>query len=289
MFFSMINGILLAAGWILLGIWLFLYLKGKKYEAMFENLEEEKAPFKEIYGVGYAFTELVHYQYKSEHDRKMRPILGILYPEKYVEYYLRVVYAQQISIGFTIAVLGFALYGLSGELGIVFIFLMFAGLAVYYFGNLPEKKIEKRSEEMMGDFSEVVSNLALLTNAGLILKEAWREVAFSGEGCLYEEMQKVVEEMDNGISEGIALYRFGIRCVVPPIKKFSSIMIQGIEKGNRELVNVLQEQSAILWTEKKQQVRRQGEKAANRLMIPIFIMFAGILVMIVVPIFTNMF
>lgn len=289
MFFSMINGILLAAGWILLIFWLFLYLKGKKNEAIFENLEEAEAPFKEIYSVGYTFMELIHYQYKTEHDRKMRPILGILYPEKYVEYYLRVVYAQQVSIGLTLAVLGFALYGLSGELGIVVIFMLFAGLSVYYFGNQPEKKIEKRSEEMLGDFSEVVSNLALLTNAGLILKEAWREVAFSGDGCLYKEMQKVVEEMDNGISESIALYKFGIRCVIPPVKKFSSIIMQGIEKGNRELAHVLQEQSAILWTEKKQQVRRQGEKAANRLMIPIFIMFAGILVMIVVPIFTNMF
>lgn len=289
MFFTVFDGILLGLGWLLLLIWLFLFFTGRKYAAIFEGLAEKEAPLKEIYGVGYAFMELIHYTYKSEHDRKMRPVLGILYEEKYVEYYLRVVYAQQVTVSLTVAVMGFILYGLTGEAGIVFVFLLFAGLSVYYFGTLPEKKIEKRSEEMLSDFSEIVSNLALLTNAGMILKEAWKEVAFSGEGCLYDEMQKVVEEMDNGISESTALYRFGIRCVVPPIKKFSSIIIQGIEKGNRELVHVLQEQSAVLWTEKRQQIKRKGEMAANRLMIPVFIMFAGILIMIVVPIFTNMF
>lgn len=289
MFFSIFHGIMLAAGWLLILFWMLLFFKGNKFTAIFANLEEKNAPFKEVYGVGYAFMEMIHYQYKSEHDRKMRQVLGILYPEKYVEYYLRVVYAQQVTFGLTLLILGFILYGLTEEIGIVAICFMFAGLAVYYFGKQPEKEIEKRADEMLGDFSEVVSNLALLTNAGMILKEAWAEVAYSGEGCLYEEMQMVVNEMENGISEKMALYKFGIRCVVPPIKKFSSIIIQGIEKGNRELVHVLGEQSAALWEEKKQLVRRQGEQAANKLMIPVFIMFAGILVMVVVPIFTNMF
>ena len=33
---------------------------------------------------------------------------------------------------------------------------------------------------------------------------------------------------------------------------------------------------------------RQGEKASAKLMIPIMIMFMGILVMVLIPIFTNL-
>ncbi len=289
MFLTTVNVSMMAIGWICLSIWLVFFFMGKKYATLFDNLEESEAPFKEVYGLGYAVMETIHYQYKTKRDRKMRQVLAILYPEKYVEYYLRVVYAQVITIAFTLIVLGFALYGLADEIGLLFICLLFAFVAVYYFWNLPQQKIDKRAGEMLGDFSEVVSNLALLTNAGMVLREAWREVAFAGEGCLYTEMQKVVLDMDNGISENVALHKFGMRCVIAPIKKFSSIVIQGLEKGNKELVSVLQEQSAILWEEKKQLVRREGEKAANKLMIPIFIMFGGILVMVVVPIFTNMF
>lgn len=168
------------------------------------------------------------------------------------------------------------------------VIFVFSGLAYYYLGTVAEKKIEKRSEEMMSDFSNVVSKLALLTNAGMIMKEAWEEVAYTGDSALYKEMQLTVTEMKNGVSELDALYRFGIRCVVPEIKKFTSTIVQGIIKGNSELTYMLQEQSAEVWAQKKQDVKRQGEKAASKLTVPIMMMFIGILIMILIPIFTNL-
>lgn len=70
-------------------------------------------------------------------------------------------------------------------------------------------------------------------------------------------------------------------------KKFSATVIQGIQKGNSELSSMLQAQSAEVWNLRKQNVRRQGEKAASKLMIPIFMMFFGILIMVIIPIFSN--
>ena len=86
-------------------------------------------------------------------------------------------------------------------------------------------------------------------------------------------MQGAVEEMGNGVAEVDAIFRFGKRCIIPEIKKFSSTLVQGLIKGNSELAMMLQ---------------TQGEKAASKLMIPIVIMFIGILIMIIVPIFTNL-
>ena len=103
----------------------------------------------------------------------------------------------------------------------------------------------------------------------------------------FEEMQTAVAEMKNGVSEMEAIRRFGIRCMMPEIKKFSATVIQGIQKGNSELSSMLQAQSAEVWNLRKQNVRRQGEKAASKLMIPIFMMFFGILIMVIIPIFSN--
>ena len=64
--------------------------------------------------------------------------------------------------------------------------------------------------------------------------------------------------------------------------------MQGMAKGNRELAAMLQQQSKEVWEQRKQDVRRQGEKAAGKLMLPIVIMFIGILIMVIVPIFTNL-
>lgn len=280
--------IVFGIGTVLLGIWLVLFFTGLKYASLFDALTEKEFPLKEIYFVGYAALELVHYSYKSKHDRKLRKELSVLFGEKYAEYYLRVIHAQEITMSLTLAILGFALYGVADDIAVLVVLLIFAGLAYYYFGTLTEKRILKRSEEMLRDFSNVVSKLALLTNAGMILREAWTEIAFSGETTIYREMQTSVEEMNNGISEIDAIFRFGKRCIIPEIKKFSSTIVQGLVKGNNELAMMLQAQSREVWMLKKQDIHRQGEKAASRLLIPVVIMFVGILIMVIVPIFTNL-
>ncbi len=280
--------IIFAIGFIFLIIWMVFFFKGKKYESLFAGLDENDYMFKEIYFVGYAIMETIGYQYRSKADRKLRKEISVLYGDKYADYYLRVTYAQKTTIAFTLFVLAFPMYGLANTILASLVVMLFAGVAYYYFGTATEQKITKRSEEMLSDFSNVVSKLALLTNAGMIMREAWEEVAYTGESTLYIEMQKAVDEMHNGVSEVDALFNFGTRCIIPEIKKFTSTIVQGIIKGNSELTIMLQEQSKEVWALKKQNVRRQGEKAASKLMIPIMIMFAGILIMIIIPIFSNL-
>lgn len=287
MFFTLFDYVQMGLAIVFLLFWLILYFVGLKYNSMFETLEEKDYPFKELYGMGYAFMELIHYKYKSSWDRKVRSNLAILYTEKYVEYYIRVIYSQIVSIGLLLLVLGIGLTIYSGESAMLAVLVMFEVVVVYYFLTLPQTAIEKRSSELINDYAEVVSNLALLTNAGMILREAWEEVAYSNDGVFYKEMQGVVIDLNNGVGEARAFQDFGTRCVIPEAKKLASTITQGIQKGNSELSRSLQEQSIEVWEQRKQLVKRSGEKAANKLMIPIYLMFIGILIMIVVPIFAN--
>ena len=100
-----------------------------------------------------------------------------------------------------LGVFAFAVYGIADDVLALGVVLVFAWLAYYYFGTVTTEKIMKRSEEMMSDFSEVISKLALLTNAGMIFREAWEEVAYTGDRALYKEMQVSVDEMKNGYAE----------------------------------------------------------------------------------------
>lgn len=285
---DVIDYILIIAGAVTLLIWIALYINGLRYNKYFDVLIENEYPFKEIYGLGYGVLEMIKYKYKSKTDRKLRRQLEVLYSDKYCEYYLRVIHSQQITLSLTVFTVSFTFYGLTSEIVAFLVGVMFAVLAYYYFGTATEKKILNRSEQLLHDFSEVVSKLALLTNAGMILREAWQEVAYAGNTIIYTEMQRSVDEMNNGVSEIDAIHNFGSRCIIPEIKKFTSTIIQGMTKGNSELTATLQQQSKEVWQLKKQLVRREGEKAASKLLIPICIMFVGILVMILIPIFTNL-
>ena len=288
MVLTVLDFVLYGIGAVLLLIWMVFVFAGLKHASLFDALEEKDYPFKEIYGLGYAVMLLIKYQYRSKHDRKLRKEISVLYGDKYADYYIRVIYSQKITMAFTLLVMAVPLYGLANSMAAMLVMVMFAAVAYYYFGTVTEKKILKRSEEMLSDFSNVVSKLALLTNAGMIMREAWEEVAYTGESTLYKEMQKAVDEMNNGVSEVDALFNFGTRCIIPEIKKFTSTIVQGMIKGNSELIYMLQEQSKEVWAAKKQNVKRQGEKAASKLLIPILIMFVGILIMILIPIFTNL-
>lgn len=288
MILTVLDFVLYGIGVVLLLIWMIFFFAGLKHSSLFDSLEEKDYPLKEIYGLGYAIMLLIKYQYRSKNDRKLRKEISVLYGDKYADYYIRVIYSQKVTMAFTMLVLVVPLYGLANSMAAMLVMLMFAVVAYYYFGTVTEKKILKRSEEMLSDFSNVVSKLALLTNAGMIMREAWEEVAYTGESTLYKEMQKAVDEMNNGVSEVDALFNFGTRCIIPEIKKFTSTIVQGMIKGNSELIYMLQAQSKEVWAAKKQNVKRQGEKAASKLLIPILIMFVGILIMILIPIFSNL-
>ena len=281
--------VIMGFGCVALVFWLLLFFASSKHTAMFQSLNEKEYPLKDLYGMGYEIMEKISYKYQSKFDRKLRSELSVLYEEKFVEYYLRVVYAQSITLGLLVFVFSFILYGLSSEILILFIGFLMAGLAVYYYMTLSENKIKKRSDELLSDFSEIVSKLALLVNAGMILREAWFDVAQAGDdSVIYKEMRLACDDMNNGVSDAEAVRRFGMRCLIPEIKKFSSTIVQGIEKGNSELASMLQNQSDEIWGMRQQYVKREGAKANSKLMIPMFIMFVGILIMIVIPIFTNL-
>lgn len=284
---SMFQLVMMSVGTVLLIIWLIIFAMSGKYAQIFMTLDEKEYPLKEIYCFGYCLMEIIHYQYRSVRDRKMRQEISIFYEKKYAEYYLRVIYAQKVTYSATLLVLAFVLYGLTNELVIFFLILGFAGLSFYYFGNQIHERIQKRSQEMISDFSEVVSKLALLTNAGMIMRDAWEYVANTKDTTIYQEMKRTVNEMNNGISETEAFRDFGNRCVLPQIKKFTSTIVQGMIKGNSELVLMLQQQSNEVWNAKRQSVKQLGDAAESKLMLPMCIMFVGVIVMVVIPIFTN--
>ena len=279
---------IMAIGSLFAALLIVLLLTCKKYDSLIEPLNSKEFPLCELYGVGFALTKLLRVDFTSKSERKRRQCIALIYGEKHSEYYLRVNAAQRLTLSFLIAVVGLSLYGFTSDLLMVLVAGMFAFVAYYYVSNLPADTLKKKSDQILNQFADVVSKLALLVNAGMILREAWEKVAYTGESELYIEMRKTVEQISNGVSEIDAYTEFGMRCTSPEIKKFTSTIVQGLIKGNRELVEMIKQQSREIWDTKRHRVKQAGEKAASKLMIPMFIMFAGILVMIIVPIFANL-
>ena len=65
-------------------------------------------------------------------------------------------------------------------------------------------------------------------------------------------------------------------------------VIQNLKKGNEELAYFLKDLSDEMWEVKKNEVKQKGEKANSRLLLPMMLIFIGILIMILVPVFQQM-
>lgn len=283
------NTVLLICGGLFTLIYVIILLcSGTKYDYMIEPLDTKEYRFAELYAFGFAVMNLINYKFSSKGELKRRKYITVLKGEKYAEYYLQVEFAKRVSISALFFVLSFPLAAL-GEEPLVCPLLILVAIALgIKMAKKPQELIEERSEALLSDFSDVVSKLALLINCGMIMRQAWEKVAYSKEGVIYNEMRNVVINMRDGMSESEAYFCFGNNCVIPEIKKFASTIVQGIIKGNSELAIMLTEQSHEVCEMKMNMVKRQGDAAVTKLIGPMMVMFLGILIMIIVPMFSGM-
>lgn len=285
----MINLVLIGVYVILFLFWTILIIcSGKKYDALIEPLSSKSHPLKKLYPIGFEFLRFIKYKYNSNYDRKRISQSIIVFGERYGEYYYRVNVAEKFTY-FLICVTISPLLGLLFGTPYFSLFGVFAGGMLFYYADTKiTDVIKKREEEIGRDFADVVSKMALLINAGMITRDAWEKISENGEGALYEEMRASVDLMNNGYSEVDAYIEFSNRCGVQYIKKFISMLVQNISKGNSELVSFLTTEGAVCWEEKKHIVKRQGEAAANKLMIPLGMILVGVFIMILVPVLSNL-
>jgi tight adherence protein C len=177
---------------------------------------------------------------------------------------------------------------LSGQWVILLLGAVLGGLFVYSIGDAINEILKNRREELMLQFPPVLSQLILLVSSGMVMRDAWKKVAESGQGLLYTEMQKTLTEMNNGVMEIQAYQNFAFRCNVREIRKFSTAVIQNIQKGSKELVGYLRDMSDEMWNAKKAIVKRKGDAAASKLLMPTVLIFIGILFMILAPMLSSM-
>lgn len=268
--------------WVLL-----LFIGSSRHKSMIEPLDRKKYLFKDLYGVGFQILEILKYSYESPLDKKRRTQAQIVYGEQYAEYYYRVNMAEKVTYA-SFCIMIAPLLGPLFKTPIMIVFGLIAAVVLWMYSDSKITDVIKDREAIITrDFCNVVSKMALLFNAGMITREAWQTIAATGQGTLYDEMRNAVEEMENGTSEVDAYINFGNRCGVPIVKKFISMLVQNIIKGPKDVADFLKKESAVCWEEKKHIVRRQGEAAANKLMIPLGMILIGIFIMILVPVLSK--
>lgn len=280
----LIFGVLLTVLWLIL-----MFSSNGMYDEQIEEIDPDEYFLPELFQIGYAVIDKLHLDLNIDLFKKKKEKLIEIKGQDEAEFFLYVNVAGQISYILTLLPIGLMLTLLADNVEILFLIVVAALVLVYYFDYTMIDAVDDRHDELLRNLPNVLSKLALLTNTGMILNDAWAKVAYTGEGVLYQEMRAAYQDMENGIATRAALESFSRRCNVKEIKKFVSVVEQNQEKGSGELARSLKELADESWNEKKQLTIQKGAAADSKLLIPTGIIFIGILLVIIIPLFTNMF
>lgn len=269
--------------------WFALCVKYKDgFDAVIASIDEESYRMPELFYAGFGIMDLIHFDLSSRKARKRIHEIAEIYGKKYAQYHYYVTKGGEFTYGYLAFSLMSLLAALAGRIELLMAGIILVVLVVVHLEQDLDSKLSDRRDELLSEFPQVLSKLALLVNSGMVMREAWEKVADAGEGVIYQEMRTAVQEFHNGLSE-LEVYRnFAERCGLKEIRRFSSTMIQNLQKGNAQIAYFLREMSDEMWEEKKHLAKRKGEAINSKLMLPTGLIFIGILVMVMVPAFTAM-
>ena len=173
--------------------------------------------------------------------------------------------------------------------------ILIAGLLMFEEKQDEKEREQKRKQQMLLDYPEVLSKFAMLLGSGMTVKNTWNKIvqAYEEEKTpeknrfVYEEMCLTSREMSGGVAEQEAYERFGKRCMLSSYMKFSMLLSQNLRKGSKGLSEVLKMESIQAFEMRKNEAKKRGEEASTKLLIPMFLMFAVVLVIVMIPAFLS--
>lgn len=177
------------------------------------------------------------------------------------------------------------------SLWILAAFLLAGGAQLYFADGEIRKRLEERDRQLLISYPEFVSRLTLLMGAGLPVRAAFARMVSDyrkkdGDGknsYICEELFLVCREMESGVTELQAYEHFGSRCRLPQYRKCASLLTQNLKKGSAGMLAAMQEEAERSYEERKRHAREEGEKAGTKLLLPMVMILAVVMVLVMVP------
>lgn len=279
----------LIAGIVMSFVWIVLYMANiYRFDDEIASIPADEYVLKDSLIFGFAVLRLTRFNVEQPKYVEAIKKFSNLYGIRYARYFFFVARASEISWCWLSVTLGLLISGIFNVKELFILAVVIAIIGVVYRQTEVYDKLNSRENELICQFPSVVSKMTLLVGAGLTMREAWREVASSGTGELYKEMRMVVSDKENGATDEDAFGCFGDRCKVREIRRFAMSTVQNMQKGNSEQVEFLKDMSSEMWEVKKKLVKKRVEDMKTLLLVPTFMVFIGILIMVIGPMLLGM-
>lgn len=174
---------LAGAGTLLVVLWVMLYLRySSQYDVMIAAIDKKQFFLPEIFFIGFGFMDMFKVNLKTEAGRKKEKKIAEIYGEKYAEYYHNCIVGGQITYALTVAPLGLFIGAMTNDMTFAILVVAAAAALIVYLDIEVSSAVERKHDEILSDYPEILSKLTLLVNAGMVIREAWTKVAYRRDG-----------------------------------------------------------------------------------------------------------
>ncbi len=145
-------------------------------------------------------------------------------------------------------------------------------------------KIKQKKERIMLAFPIFCTDLAVMSGAGLNITTAWEKaVEKDSSGEFYKEARFVLLKTMTGTLFCDALKVFSANLAMPEIHTFVTIVNQEIKSGSGGMAYKLKDCAKRSWNTRENIARKKGEEAVSKLVFPLAVGLAGILLVLAAP------
>ena len=177
---------LAGAGTLLVVLWVMLYLRySSQYDVMIAAIDKKQFFLPEIFFIGFGFMDMFKVNLKTEAGRKKEKKIAEIYGEKYAEYYHNCIVGGQITYALTVAPLGLFIGAMTNDMTFAILVVAAAAALIVYLDIEVSSAVERKHDEILSDYPEILSKLTLLVNAGMVIREAWTKVAYTCDRAMY--------------------------------------------------------------------------------------------------------
>jgi len=176
---------------------------------------------------------------------------------------------------FLTSVLGLSFYAMVGITALLTVVGFLAPDAIL------NRRVEERQKEMRKQLPDVLDLLTISVEAGLSLNAALAQVVRNLRGVLAQEIARMLQEIQLGVSRADAFRHLGERTDVDELNGFVLAMIQADIFGV-SISNVLRAQARDLRVKRRQRAEREAQQTPVKIVFPLILCILPALFVVVI-------
>ena len=148
---------------------------------------------------------------------------------------------------------------------------------------------EKRDEQLEDAYYSFVNRLAIHIGAGLNLRDAMRRAAeVERSDYLKKEVGFALNRVASGVKEASVYMDLGKSLGTQEYMRLMSLLSQNLAYGNSNLIGLLDSEVKQSFYIKREHIRKKGEQASEKLLLPTAILLVLVIVIVMYPAFINL-